>query len=797
TSFPAWAEVVGGVMAACELGDPCLPDVGEESGEVNGDTETRDMRALFRAAYEQYPDEWIKRTAIYDLICGDEDADWFHWIEFDSKSGKTRFGLILSKFVGRELDGIRLHRDQNEPRAARRRFKFSRTDGGPVKKQGDFWHVFGSTSPKVSNVSNFDPENGKTVVGEGCDVDTLATLDTFTQPADIGEINQSKILRGKEEEKKNIHVFKYVDMEDRANVSKDTNVSKLPVWQLVTDSADFDDIGEEIAMAGHAVALDIETYGRDALNPRRSDIRLLCLSLPWRKPWLIDLQATGYDLGDLGAILGNSELVIHNARFDLGFLAHHCGIRARNVFCTLTASRLLTAGTRQSNSLGEVLRRHGIADLPKDLGPSDWGGMIFDDQLAYAAADVFHLHALRERLAADLTGAGLDTVWALETELIPVVIGMEQAGFAMDRARLEGIREEHRGKARYLADQVREALGANINPASPDQLRKALQAAGVKVRSTAEGVLANVKHPAAALVLEMRGAEKVAQQAQSLIDAIEEDGRIHGQFDPTGTEAGRFAARSPNLQNIGRGALRDCFVAPEGSVLVCADYSQIELRVAAAIANETRMIEAYRSGADLHRRTAALVLGKAEEAVTKDDRQLAKAVNFGLLYGQSAPGLVRYAKTSYGVELTEGEAERIREKFFRAYTGLAAWHRTTRREARGGLAETRTRIGRRRLMPQGEGDFWARFSGGLNTPVQGGAADGLKRALVLLAERLPKEAAILSTVHDEVIVECPEVLGEAVARTMEDAMTEAMAAIYSEVPVEVEAHVGRTWNEAK
>lgn len=802
TSFPSWAEVVGGIMHACGLGDPCLPD--DDQINLGGDSETRDMKGLYALAYEKHPETWLSKKEVREIVLGTdegEDAEpLFAWLDLETKGGQTRFGHILEKYVGRIFGGVKMIRDVSSNRSQRHRLKFTADapKGADRSAVRTVFSILRANRPEEGGQS--DQLDAQTHLEPSEDRGHLGHLGHLANPRwGIGKKSEQSLgsTENKEGVQKTHDVFSTKFKMGVEKVAKVTKVATPPEWELVTDAADFDDIAEEIAMGDHAVALDIETHGRDALNPRRSDIRLLCLSLPWRKPWLIDLQATGYDLGDLGTILGNSELVIHNARFDLGFLAHHCGIRARSVFCTLTASRLLMAGTRQSNSLGEVLRRYGIADLPKDLGPSDWGGMIFDDQLAYAAADVTHLHALRERLATDLSEAELDTVWALETELIPVVVGMEQAGFAMDREKLEAIREEYREKARHLADHVREALGATINPTSPDQLRKALQAAGVKVKSTAESVLANVKHPAAALVLEMRGAEKVAQQAQSLIDAIEADGRIHGQFDPTGTEAGRFAARSPNLQNIGRGTLRDCFVAPEGSVLVCADYSQIELRVAAAIANETRMIEAYRSGADLHRRTAALVLGKTEEDVTKDDRQLAKAVNFGLLYGQSAPGLVRYAKTSYGVEMTEGEAERIREKFFRAYTGLAAWHRTTRREARDGLAETRTRIGRRRLMPQGEDNLWSRFSGGLNTPVQGGAADGLKRALVLLAERLPKEAAILSTVHDEVIVECPEALGEAVARTMEEAMTEAMAAIYPEVPVEVEAHIGRTWNEAK
>ncbi|MEE4210806.1 MAG: DNA polymerase [Parvularcula sp.] len=794
TSFPAWAEVVGGIMHACGLGDPCLKDNDEEGG-LTGDTETRDMRALFDAAYQAYPEKWIPRSDIYAIVQDEEDTDWFHWIDLETRSGQTKFGNLLGKFVGRQLGDVRMLWDENEKRARRRKFKFTKNDEVRVFEQRDFDGHFGDSPSDVSEVTENVPSAD---VRPSESTESLATLATLASPATGRNMEvkiQSRVLE-REGEKKNEKGNLYAYVNSGGREAKAAKVAKAS-WELVSDPACFDDIAEEIAVADHPVALDIETFGQDALNPYRGEIRLLSLALPWREPWIIDLQATGYDLGPLKGVLETAELVIHNARFDLSFLRRHCGLRPRKLICTLTAARLLSAGTREPNSLGEVLRRYGIADLPKVLGDSDWGGLLFDDQYAYAASDVIHLHALRDRLEAEIEAAAMGDVWTLETELTPVVVEMEAAGFAMDRRRLESIREEHRAKASQLGTQVQEALEQTFNPGSPDQLRKALETAGIRVKSTAEAVLAEVAHPAAKLTLEMRSAEKVAQQAQSLLDAIETDGRIHGQFDPTGTEAGRFSAKRPNLQNVGRGSLRECFIATEGRKLVCADYSQIELRVAAALAGETRMIEAYKAGADLHRQTAALVLNKDPETVTKDDRQLAKAVNFGLLYGQTAPGLVRYAKTSYGVTLTEQEAERIRRRFFRAYEGLARWHAQTRRLASDNLKETRTRMGRRRLLSPGEKFFWQRFSGSLNTPVQGGAADGLKRAIVRLASRLPEDAWIVSTVHDELIVDCPAEQADAVAREMEASMKAAMSELYPEVPVEVEANIGENWATAK
>jgi hypothetical protein len=168
--------------------------------------------------------------------------------------------------------------------------------------------------------------------------------------------------------------------------------------------------------------------------------------------------------------------------------------------------------------------------------------------------------------------------------------------------------------------------------------------------------------------------------------------------------------------------------------------------------------------------------------------------NFGLIYGQSAPGLVRYAATSYGVTMSEDEATRIRQAFFRTYSRLRQWHGISHNQAEEGVSEVRTRTGRRRLVPDTASD-WERFTALVNTPVQGGTADGMKHALVLIHERLPKSARIVSTVHDEVVVECHEQSDDECREIITTAMVEAMAALFPEVPVEVEANVCTTWAE--
>jgi DNA polymerase-1 len=221
---------------------------------------------------------------------------------------------------------------------------------------------------------------------------------------------------------------------------------------------------------------------------------------------------------------------------------------------------------------------------------------------------------------------------------------------------------------------------------------------------------------------------------------------------------------------------------PDGKVLVKADYSQIELRIAALVADEWRMVEAFRQGEDLHVLTAQRVLGVKD--VSKSQRQLAKAVNFGLLYGMGAKGFQIYARSNYGVAMTAEEAKSYRNAFFRAYPGLARWHRAQP----DGEVETRTLTGRRRLGV-------SRFTEKLNTPVQGTGADGLKLALALLWERrgdCPGAVPVLA-VHDEIVVECEQGRAAAAGAWLKQTMLDAMAPLIDPVPVEVEVKAAPTW----
>jgi DNA polymerase-1 len=256
-----------------------------------------------------------------------------------------------------------------------------------------------------------------------------------------------------------------------------------------------------------------------------------------------------------------------------------------------------------------------------------------------------------------------------------------------------------------------------------------------------------------------------------------------------------MTCKAPNLQQTPH-ELRAYIKPKEGHVLIKADFSQIELRIAAAVAKDKRMLQAFRDGTDLHRLTASLILSKPLDQVSKEERQMAKALNFGLLYGMGAESLRAYALSNYGVSLSPEQAKEYRERFFRTYEGLERWHRETKRklkeaENRGGIV-VETLAGRKRRVES--------LTTALNTPIQGTGADGLKAAVAvyykwLLERGLWGKVRIVLLVHDEIVVEAPEPLALEATLLLTEAMREGMGAIVKGVPIEVEAGIYADWGQ--
>ena len=337
----------------------------------------------------------------------------------------------------------------------------------------------------------------------------------------------------------------------------------------------------------------------------------------------------------------------------------------------------------------------------------------------------------------------------------------------------------------------------------------AFQELGITLESTDDGALAAIDHPLAALLRDFRGLSKrVGTYGRAWLGKhVGMDGRVLPSWNQLGADSGRMSCSDPNLQQIPRGSdFRSCFVAGPGKVLVKADYSQIELRIAAKVANEQVMIEAYKKGVDLHRLTAGRVLGKAETDVTKADRQIAKSLNFGLLYGMGWRGLRSYAQANYGVSLSDEQAQSYRDAFFRTYPGLRSWHQRVIRDLDSrfradpdGVHEVWTLGGRKRLLlvarQRRDGTRYTSVPDTLNAPVQGTGADGLKGAIARLWETRAECPGVMPVIfcHDEIVLEVAEADANRAAEWLKRCMVEAVAPVIEPVPVEVEVTIGRTW----
>jgi DNA polymerase I-like protein with 3'-5' exonuclease and polymerase domains len=526
--------------------------------------------------------------------------------------------------------------------------------------------------------------------------------------------------------------------------------------------------------------------------------------------FIVDLFRLGVQAAAvLQTFFGGDQIkVFHNAKFDLKFLRRAGMSVAQPVFDTMLASQLLTAGYQVAgHGLEDLAKQYLGLNLQKGYQMSDWSGDLTDEQLEYAAQDAMVLPKLRAALIPLLVRNGLINTAKLEFDCLAAVVDMELNGMRLDIDRWKQLTQQLQSDmekaASELQSMLREAIvgevslfGAEyqtINLDSTQQVLDALRSLGVPAEGTSRAQLAPLAgdYPVVAALLNYRDvAKKVQAFAESLPSyANPVTGRIHPTYHQLGASTGRFSCSDPNLQQIPRGAeFRSCFIPDDGHKMVIADYSQIELRVAAEISKDVRMIAAYQQGQDLHRLTASLVTGKPIDEVTGDERQAAKAVNFGLIYAMGAAGLRAYARNTYGVEMTLEQAETFRSRFFNAYRGLERWHRavSTSREM-----STRTLGGRLRQWRTDPP-----LTGLLNTPVQGTAADVVKKALAMLANALSETGVrIIGSVHDEIILEAPEAKAEWASSILKSTMEQAGRHYLTLVPVIAEVVITDSWAE--
>ena len=442
----------------------------------------------------------------------------------------------------------------------------------------------------------------------------------------------------------------------------------------------------------------------------------------------------------------------------------------------------------------------GSYDLPR-LAQTYLGEELPDAQSVWALQPVLH-----EKMDAQ---AMLRLYTDIELPLCPVLARMEQAGFLVDRKALYDFGESLTSSIEQLQQSIWALAGEPFNIQSPKQLgsilfERLMLPAGKKTKtgwSTNAAVLDKLrgKHPIIEQILDYRTLTKLkSTYADGLLKEISADGRIHTNFQMTVTATGRLSSTEPNLQNIPvrreLGAqIRRMFVASPGKVLVDADYSQIELRLLAHIANDETMIAAFRSGEDIHAVTASQVFGVPLAEVTPLQRSHAKAVNFGIVYGISAFSLAQ------DIGVFQSEAKAYMDSYFAKYHGVRAYMTRVVEQAKADGYVT-TLFGRRRDLPElKSSNFNLRSFGervALNMPIQGTAADIIKAAMVRVDARMRAEhlqARLLLQVHDELIVECPAEEAETVKAILVDEMEHV---VDYRVPLLVDAKIGASWAEA-
>ncbi|MHB0856331.1 MAG: DNA polymerase I [Anaerolineae bacterium] len=582
---------------------------------------------------------------------------------------------------------------------------------------------------------------------------------------------------------------------------------------------------------GSGFAVDTETDQTDAMRARLvgvslSDAEAIGYYIPVGHDRRLNVgrQLTLETVRDrLGPVLADPALpkVCHNAKFDLVVLARHGLPVAGLTFDTMLAAWLLEPSGRGIGLKNQVWQRLGIEMVPiediigKGRSQTTMDLVAVSKVAPYASADADMTGRLAAILRPELVARDQWDLFAdLEMPLVPVLMGMEMYGMRVDRAYLETMSGEMAQRLADLQAQIWESCGRTFNINSTKQLAEVLFEV-LKlpvVRRTQTGYSTDVavleelrdKHPVVALILEHRQLEKLKGTYVDALPALihPQTGRVHTSFNQTGTSTGRLSSSDPNLQNIpvrtelGR-LVRAAFVADEGSVLLGCDYSQVELRLLAHFTGDPELTGAFMRDEDVHASAAAALLGVPLEQVTKTQRDLAKTINFGILYGMSDYGL------SARTELSVAQARQFIDAYFLRFGNVKAYLEGTLRQAsERGYVETV--LGRRRYFPELQAHTRVNANlrraaerQAINAPIQGSAADIIKLAMIHLDRRLRESdlrARMVLQVHDELVLEVPE-------DEVEDAIalvTETMENAYKlDVPLKVDAAVGKNWMEMK
>ncbi|TYO97567.1 DNA polymerase I [Geothermobacter ehrlichii] len=596
-------------------------------------------------------------------------------------------------------------------------------------------------------------------------------------------------------------------------------------YRAVLDKAALDELVERLRQA-ERFCFDTETTG---LDPLRAELVGLSFAVEPGRAWYLPLGHAYLGapkqldrrlvLDRLAPLFADPAIgkIAQNAKFD-ELVLRRAGLRLEGlVFDPMIASYLARPASRSHGMDAMAAELLGYRPISfeevcgKGKSRISFAEVEVERATDYAAEDADITLRLADRLEPMLKETSQEKLfYEVELPLERLLAEMEWTGVRIDADFLAGLSEEFSARLRQLEDEIFTLAGTRFNVASPKQLGEVLfermkLPRGKKTKtgwSTDVEVLTRLaeEHPVARLVLDHRSLSKLKGTYTDALPKLvhPETGRIHTSFNQTVTATGRLSSSDPNLQNIpirteeGR-RIRESFVPDEGWLLLSADYSQIELRLLAHMADETTLKEHFRSGEDIHRRTAAEVFGVFPEMVTDEMRRSAKAINFGVIYGISAFGLAKQ------LGISRGEAQTYIDGYFARYPKIRAFMERCIAEAKEQKYVT-TLLGRRCAVP----DIDSRNANvrgyaernAINYPVQGSAADLIKLAMLRVRRRLASgklRSRMVLQVHDELVFEVPENEVE----TMRQLVREEMElAIELDLPLVVDVGVGTNWSQA-
>lgn len=494
--------------------------------------------------------------------------------------------------------------------------------------------------------------------------------------------------------------------------------------------------------------------------------------------------------------------IFHNGKTLIKFFLS-LGIIVSRLFDTMLAGKILHFDeTGQEFTLDALIKKY----LKEDMGSEDSSHGRLKAGAEGGLVKVRRLFSLYQVMSVQIREGGMTKTAGIEFQCLLAVAHMEYYGIYLDLQRWGRLTQEMQEERRRLQEALYHMAGVEVNVQlsffGEDEIQgpnfdsnayvlELLNKNGIPVKATSKRELYPFQH--LPIVKSISGYRRASKLLSAFLKPIPQmihrkTDRLHPQYDQLTAFSGRMSCYNPNIQQIPRDfRFRRCFTAPEGRSLVIADYSQIELRVAAQISRDSRMIHAYQNGEDLHLLTASYLANKPKELISRQERQAYKAVNLGLIYGMGAAGLQQTARLSYQVDMSLEQAEAFRNGFFQAYDGIAQWHSEVRRET---FLEGRTLTGRRFAFREGAG-----LPERSNLPVQGTAADIIKKALGDLIPKLKKKTCIVAVVHDEILLECPETEGEETALVLKEAMENAANSILPDIPTTVETKVSKSWAE--